>query len=67
MKRPGMHRNETETYKVSGTRGFEDDIYQKASNSIVVCTHWDIEWLFFFLDQFEDLLKTANQGSYQKV
>ena len=39
MKRPGMHRNETETYKVSGTRGFEDDNYQKASSSIVVCTH----------------------------
>ena len=37
MKRPGMHRNETETYKVSGTRGFEDDMYQKASTSIVVC------------------------------
>ena len=37
MRRSGMHRNETETYKVSGTRGFEDDIYQKASTSFVVC------------------------------
>ena len=36
MKRPGMHRNETETYKVSETRGFEDDIYQKARTCIVV-------------------------------
>ena len=51
MKRPGMHRNETETYKVSGTRGFEDDIYQKASTSFVVCCMLYIlkYWVTFLL------------------